>query len=119
VHALAEEMIRGYIVKEAHNYTIWCTPTIGFPKAAARDLAALLEAARQPPIPKPNNEDVFLFLHYFPTWTSSESDAIYVYRLHFCTLKGSFDGKRLAESILDRRIRQGRCVSTYQVSLMP
>jgi hypothetical protein len=63
VHALAEEMISGYVVKEAHRHTIWCTPTMGFRKAAARDLAALLVAARQPPIPKLDNENVFLLLH--------------------------------------------------------
>lgn len=95
MHGLAEEMIRGNIVKGAHNHTIWCTPIIGFSKAAARDLAALLEAARQPPIPKSDNEDVFLYLHYCLTWTSSEGNAIYVHCLHFCLLKGSFDGKWL------------------------
>ena len=97
MRALAGEKISGYIVKGTRNHAIWCTPTIGFPKAAARDLAALLEAARQPPIPKSDNEDVFLYLHYFHTWTSSESDAIYVYCLHFCPLKGSFDCKWLKE----------------------
>ena len=83
------------LIKKGHNLTIWCTPTIGFPKAAARDLAALLEAARQPPIPELDDEKGFLYLRYFPTWTSSESDAIYVYCLRFGILKGSFDGKRL------------------------
>lgn len=97
MRALAEEKISGYIVKGAHNHAIWCTPTIGFPNAAARDLAALLEAARQPPIPKPDNEDVFLYLHCCHTWTSSESDAIYVYCIHFCLLKGLFDCKWLEE----------------------
>jgi hypothetical protein len=66
VHALAEEKISGYIVKEADNHTIWCTPTIGFPKAAARDLAALLEAARQPPIPKPDDKNAFSLSSLLP-----------------------------------------------------
>lgn len=78
MRALAEEKVSRYIVKGTRNHAIWCTPTIGFPKAAARDLAALLEAARQPPIPKPDNEAVYHYLHYCHTWTSSESDAIYV-----------------------------------------
>jgi len=39
----------------------------------------------------------FLYLQYCPTWTSSESDAIYVYCFHFCLLKGLFDGEWLEE----------------------